>query len=154
MLFRSLNEEVRTAFQSGTPTSVGEALRSASEDQQHRERFKEALQPGSNENCYELVRYMLLGGTTHGRYADHYYLLRKVGPRFTIVDPATEWIAAITSLSMDVPGSETNLSAVSMSLRQLGLEPSTGELTKHLELAGLARGAHDADGAIVVRSAF
>ncbi len=152
--YAGLNEEVRTAFQSGTPTSVGEALRSASEDQQHRERFKEALQPGSNENCYELVRYMILGGTTHGRHAEHYYLLRKVGPRFTIVDPATEWIAAITSLSMDAPGSETNLSAVSMSLRQLGLDPSTGELTKHLELAGLARGAHDADGAIVVRSAF
>lgn len=153
-VYAGLNEEVQTAFRSGTPTSVGEALLSASEDQQHRDRFKEALRPGSNENCLELVRYMLLGGSAYGRHADHYYLLRKVGRRYTVVDPATEWIAAITSLSMDAPGSETNLSAVSMSLRQLGLEPSTAELTKHLELAGLARGAHDADGAIVVRSAF
>jgi hypothetical protein len=34
------------------------------------------------------------------------------------------------------------------------MAPGINELTKHLALAGLARGAPDADGAVLVRSAY
>jgi hypothetical protein len=103
---------------------------------------------------YEAVNYMLQKGEPSGRYADHYGFLGKVGQRWTVIEPATEWTAVMASLTMEKPGQETTLRDLSLSLNKLGLRPTNKELVGKLELAGLARGSADADGAVVVRSAY
>ena len=60
----------------------------------------------------------------------------------------------MASLTMDEPGKSTTLRELSLSLNKLGLRPTIKELVVQLELAGLARGSADADGAVVVRSAY
>ena len=154
LTYAALQEEVKTTFTNANGEAVGEALLRASRDSEIRARFHQALQSNSNPNCHELVRYMLLAGEEQGRYADYYGLLEKVGPRYSVVNPATEWVAVVASLSMDVHAEDSTLNEVSASLKRLGLQPSNEELIKHLHLAGLARGAPDADGAVVVKSAF
>ena len=51
-------------------------------------------------------------------------------------------------------GQVVTLDDVAASIKRLGMAPGINELTKHLALAGLARGAPDADGAVLVRSAY
>ncbi len=152
--YAALSEEVKTTFKKANDEAVGQSLLRASRDPEKRARFNEALQPSSNKNCHELLRAILVVGDEQGRYADHYGLLEKIGQRWSVVNPGTEWVAVVASLSMDEPKSSSTLNEVSASLKKLGLQPSNQELTKYLELAGLARGAPDADGAVVVRGAF
>ena len=155
LTYSALQEEVKTCFADASDDAVGEALSEASRDPNKREHFRRALtQRGTNENCLELVRHMFLKGDELGRYADHYGLLEKVGQRWSVVNPATEWIAVVASLSRDDPNAVNTLDDVAASIKRLGMAPGINELTKHLALAGLARGAPDADGAVLVRSAY
>lgn len=136
---------------------VAEAFRRVRGDAELRNEFQYALEVDAStrsNNPYEAVNYMLQKGQAMGRYADHYGLLGKVGSRWTVIEPATEWMAVMASLTMDEPGESTTLRDLSLSLNKLGLRPTIKELVVQLELAGLARGSADADGAVVVRSAY
>jgi hypothetical protein len=136
---------------------VSEAFRRIRGNVGLRNEFRHALEVEAYTKSnlpYEAVNYMLQKGEESGRYADHYGFLGKVGQRWTVIEPATEWTAVMASLTMDEPGKSATLRDFSLSLNKLGLRPTNKELVRKLEIAGLARGSADADGAVVVRSAY
>ncbi len=102
---------------------------------------------------WEAVKYALVTREGVGRNVDYYGLLRS-HHRFTVVEPAPEWIAVIASVAAGDAGCQTTIQQVVRSLSQLGLEPSTEQLIRLLEAAGLARGSADADQAVLVEAAF
>jgi hypothetical protein len=85
---------------------------------------------------------------------DYYGFWRKNGPRITYVEPATEWLAVLASLSSDHPESVINLGDVMQNLRILGLRPAVREVVGLLENAGLARGSDDADLGLKIETAY
>ncbi len=153
----TLKPVYKVFVQNGTPgESVSEAFRRVRGDAELKKTFEHALTVDAytESNAYEAVNYMLQKGDQKGRYADHYGLLGKVGSSWTLIEPATEWMAVMASLTMEKPGKSTTLREFSLSLNKLGLRPPITELVSRLELAGLARGSADADEAVVVRSAY
>jgi hypothetical protein len=95
--------------------------------------------------------------TLGGNEIDHYGLLIAKGnknARFRIVEPSTEVMAVIGSLSNYMPDGECRIGDVKRNLRSLGLRPALSELVNALEGAGLCRRTADADESAVVRSAF
>lgn len=106
------------------------------------------------KSLYEAVKYTLLIRNQNGESADFYGLLKTAKPRYTIIEPATEWIAAISSLAINSPKGHGNLGTLRASLERLGLRPSVAELTRYLEVAGLAESAADADTAVSIVSAY
>ena len=88
-----------------------------------------------------------------GEQSDHYGIIKTRG-RFSVVEPASEWIACMASLSCSRPNSIGSLGDLSKSLSALGFRPSRNLLLSSVEKVGLARGAADADQAVEIESAF
>lgn len=109
--------------------------------------------PGACKNMYETILYSLQQRDASGE-VDYYGLLRQHGHRYSVIQPGTEWIAVVASLSCDEPGGETNVGKVLESLGRLGLRPELMEIVQALESAGLAQGSADADHGVRVRSAY
>tara|TARA_B100001123_G_scaffold449070_1_gene612805 strand:+ start:5852 stop:7219 length:1368 start_codon:yes stop_codon:yes gene_type:complete len=107
-----------------------------------------------HQNTLETITYSLLCRAPLGIHADHYGMLAKRGPRFSIVEPSPEWPVVIASLACPSPGVPTRLGDVRRKLRQLGLTPSHATLIYTLESAGMCQSSHDADDAIEVNPGF
>ncbi len=108
----------------------------------------------ATENLWEAVQYALKIREDSGEFADYFGLLRIHGRRWATLDPGTEWMAVMASLSCGEPGSECDLGQVVESLRDVGLRPQLPDLVALLERAGLARGSADADLGLRVGSAY
>ena len=137
--------------------TLEESLYELYSDADLRQRLNEAQRDKFKPNAkslWEAVKYSLLTRSGTGEVADFYGLLSSRSRKFLIIDPATEWIAAISSLAIDQPDGIGDLGKVLTELARLGLRPSPKELTNCLELAGLAQSAADADTAVLVKSAF
>ena len=133
---------------------VSDFFKNASSNSTIRESLRTALNTEGGDGVYEFIRYALLCRQEGGRHADHYGLLKKRGQRYTVVEPGTELVALIASLTMDSPGGETSVKHVRQSFLKLGLQPTTSELIKVLDKSRLARGSADADDGVIVRSAY
>jgi hypothetical protein len=105
-------------------------------------------------NRWEAIKYALVTRDSSGQFQDHYGLLKTYKRRFSLVDPATEWMAVVTSLACGRPGLKSNLGTVQLSFRKLGLRPSQRELIYQLEKSGLSRSTPDADLGLFVEPAF
>lgn len=137
--------------------SVEECLYQLRKDDRVRNQLSEALKEKyltQTKSLYEAVKYTLLIRNQNGESADFYGLLKTVKPRFTIIEPATEWIAAMSSLAINSPGGHGKLGSLRSNLEKLGLRPTVAELTRYLEIAGLAESAADADTAVAIASAY
>lgn len=118
--------------------------------------------PDRSKNTWELVRYLLMSRSNDdvqsrseaAEQRDFYGLFRKSGTRYLFVEPSTEWVAVLASLTRKSPNDPATLSDVLEDLRRLGLRPSVDTVTTCLEATGLARSAPDADVGIMVASAF
>jgi hypothetical protein len=108
----------------------------------------------ASDNYWEAIRFSLMIRSSTATNTDHYGLLRKHGNRYSLVDPATEWIACVASLSSPTPTSQISLGEIIRDLRSLGLKPNMRELIGHLERAGMARGSDDADLGLMVETAY
>jgi hypothetical protein len=151
--YAPLAEEVKTNFSTAGDQSIEEVIDAIRRDEDLRSKFSEALSgEHTNENLHFLVKSML---DPRGE-SDEYSLFKPVGKStsWKLVDPDTEWVATMASLAASGPGKSTTLREFRSSLRKLGLQPSKREVLSHLERAGLARGAHDADEAVRIRSAY
>jgi len=133
-----------TLFDLQTDALVKEALREA---------LKEKFQ-SQTKSLWEAVKYSLITRNQIGESADFYGLLKSFPPKHTVIEPATEWIAAISSIAINEPGGQGSLGTIRYDLQRLGLRPSVSELTSHLESAGLAQSAADADTAVSIISAY
>jgi hypothetical protein len=102
---------------------------------------------------WESIKYALIVRSDGGEQSDHYGVIKTRG-RFSVVEPASEWIACMASLSCPGPKSIGSLGDFSKSLSSLGLRPSRNLLLSSVEKIGLARGAADADQAVEIESAF
>lgn len=131
------------------------ALAQMSKDEDVKGSLTVALGSGerSAANTWEAVKYALLTRDASGPFADYYGLLRSSG-RFLTVQPGTEWMAVVASLSCDGPGKTSDVATLMLSLQELGLRPEAGDLIQLLEKAGLARGSADADRGVIIESAF
>lgn len=107
----------------------------------------------SGTNLWEAIKYALMTRDSSGDNPDYYGLLRSHG-RFLTVEPGTEWVAVVASLACKKPGGITDVSNVLAVLDQLGTRPELADLVALLEKAGMARGSADADGGVLVESAF
>jgi hypothetical protein len=149
---RGVFKAAAAAANAGYPAEIFGAVRN-NEELRNSVEHELGAPKGDNENAWEAVKYALTSRGLFGPYADHYGLLKQRG-RYLVVDPSTEWIAAIASLSCSGPGTETSVGEVAVQLRRIGLRPGTAELTARLEQAGLARSSADADAAVRVQSAY
>ena len=141
----------------GEDLTLEEALFALHSDVALRQSLIQAQKGKFNSNAnslWEAVKYSLMARSGSGDMADFYGLLRSRNRKFLIIDPATEWMAVISSLAIDSPDGIGDLGKVRTELARLGLQPSVRELTKCLEAAGLAQSAADADIAVSVKSAF
>jgi len=107
----------------------------------------------NTSNIQEAIRYTLKTRDRVGEAADYYGLLRSSG-RFLTVDPGTEWITVVASLTCQRPGTEANVGDLMKNLQLLGLYPELADVVDLLERAGLARGSADADQGVRIQSAF
>lgn len=103
---------------------------------------------------WETVKYGLQVRESSGPFTDYYGILKTRGRRYLVIDPGTEWIAVVASLTCGSPGSQCNVGEVLRDLTILGMRPELGDLVSLLERAGMARGSADADHAVIVESAF
>ncbi|WP_156135103.1 hypothetical protein [Arthrobacter sp. L77] len=110
---------------------------------------KEAGKP-----VWETVKYGLQVRESSGPFTDYYGILKTRGRRYVVIDPGTEWIAVVASLTCGAPNTQCNVGAVLRDLTKLGMRPELGDLVALLERAGMARGSADADHAVIVESAF
>ena len=104
-------------------------------------------------SMWESIKYTLIVRSEDGEQSDHYGIIKTRG-RFSVVEPASEWIACMASLSCSRPNSIGSLGDLSKSLSALGFRPSRNLLLSSVEKVGLARGAADADQAVEIESAF
>jgi hypothetical protein len=148
---------LENAIPVGTDKSIEETLFDLYSDIAVKDELREALKEKYQEQAkslWEAVKYALLTRNQIGESADFYGLLKSVSPKFTVIEPATEWVAAISSIAIDMPGGQGSLGTVLDDLQRLGLRPSVSELTRYLESAGLAQSAADADTAVSILSAY
>ncbi|WP_413248747.1 hypothetical protein [Sinomonas flava] len=123
-------------------------------------RPREVLSRGMNSSVvagktvHETVKYGLQARQSSGEFADYYGILRSHGRRWVLVDPGTEWISVVASLTCPGPSESCTVGDVLTDLTALGMRPEIRDLVELLERAGLARGSADADNAVVVESAF
>lgn len=104
-------------------------------------------------NTWEAIKYALMTRDVAGPFADYYGLLKSSG-RYLTVDPGTEWIAVVASLSCDKPRGSANVGELMSNLNELGMQPELADIVGLLERAGLARGSADADQGVQIQSAF
>ncbi|MHB1171112.1 MAG: hypothetical protein ACYCZY_01180 [Lacisediminihabitans sp.] len=107
----------------------------------------------AGKNLWEAVKYALKTRDASGAHADYYGLLR-TNARYLTVDPGTEWIAVVASLSCGTPGGSADVGRVLLTLEKMGMRPELSDLIALLEKAGIARGSADADQGVIVQSAF
>lgn len=143
--------------QDRTDLPVEDALLQMRADDELRNLLVKALgskrKNSSGNNTWEAIKYALKVRESFGEFADHYGLLAQ-RHRFLTVEPKTEWVAVIASLSCLKPGGETDVGRVLAGLEDLGIRPGLSDFVNLLEKAGLARGSADADQGVVVHSAF
>jgi hypothetical protein len=152
-----IRQILEAAIQELPDLSIEETLYELRKNDRVRKELTDALKEkylNQTKSLYEAVKYTLLIRNQNGESADFYGLLKTVKPRFTIIEPATEWIAAISSLAINSPRGHGNLGTLRTSLERLGLRPTVAELTRYLEVAGLAESAADADTAVSIVSAY
>lgn len=137
--------------------SADEALAAMHDDDELKEKLVRHLgskrKSSSGNNTWEAIRYALRVRDSQGEHADHYGLLTQHN-RFLTVEPKTEWVAVIASLSCAGPGGEIEVASVLANLSELGIRPELVDLINLLERAGMARGSADADQGVRVKSAF
>lgn len=88
---------------------------------------------------------------------DYYGMLSKRGRGtavYRVLDPSTEILAVLASLSRQSPRMDAQLGDVRRQLVRLGLRPLAGDLAEKLETAGLCSRIADADDSVPVRCAF
>ena len=137
-------------------TSFSEQVRELRKNQDLIDKLKQATRSSFNNSAnsmWESIKYALIVRSADGELSDHYGVI-KTRARFSVVEPASEWITCMASLSCPGPKSTGTLGDLSKSLDELGLRPSSKLLLSNLEKAGLARGAADADQAVEIESAF
>lgn len=105
------------------------------------------------QNRWDTLKYTLQTREVTGPHADYYGLLRKNG-RYLTVEPGTEWIAVVASLTCGIPNGEANVGKLMADLKDLGLNPELADVVSLLERAGLSRGSADADQGVMIKSAF
>lgn len=103
---------------------------------------------------WETVKYGLQVREQSGPFTDYYGLLKTRNRNYLVVEPGTEWMAVVASLTCGAPGQRCNVGAVLRNLSRMGMRPEQTEVIEILERAGLARGSADADHAVIVESAF
>jgi hypothetical protein len=86
--------------------------------------------------------------------SDDFGLLRIAGRNKVQVDPAPEWIVAMSALSVNDPSKGVFLGDVLKAVRSLGLRPRIDHLAAILERAGLCAGAADGDEGIEIDLGF
>lgn len=107
----------------------------------------------SANNVDETIFYALRERSEGPSASDHYAMLRQRG-RYFVVDPGQEWLVAISALAGDRSARVTRAADVQEQLMHLRLQPGLPNIIRRLEASGLARGSHDADGAVEVQIAF
>jgi hypothetical protein len=119
-------------------------------------RLTSACKPDANasKNAWEAIRFTLGTRSESEGSVDYYGLLRAPSPRYLVVEPGIEWMAAMASLACGEPDRPATIANVAAFLSAAGLRPHGADLLQMLETAGLARGAADADQAVSVRPAF
>lgn len=139
-----------------TQISAIEFLSQVAREPVAREDLSRALNSATiaGKAVHETAKYGLQVRRSSGEFTDHYGILRPHGRRWVLVDPGTEWISVVASLSCSGPGRSCTVGDVLTDLTTLGMRPEIGDLVELLERAGLARGSADADNAVVVESAF
>ena len=157
------SEEIRAIFTAwfalngATEGDFDETMVLMSLDQGLRQRLTEALgsdsPSNSGVNLWEAIKYTLKTRETSEGQADYYGLLQSSG-RYLTVNPGTEWIAVIASLSCGKPGASTDVGSLMTDFERMGMRPELSDLIALLERAGLARGSADADEGVIVESAF
>jgi len=139
-------------------TTVEEFFENISESTAVSEEFENAMNSNNSKQARDFVRYTLRTRQEKNINADHYGLLKARGGKgnkqYTILEPGTELIAVLASLTSPGPNSETSLKQVNNSLRQLGLKWDRKELIQMLQAAGLVKGSPDADEGVIVRTAY
>ncbi|MFC9934069.1 hypothetical protein [Glutamicibacter sp. NPDC127525] len=135
--------------------SFEDAMSMMHSDGEYRTALNQALSntQKNTSNIQEAIRYTLKTRDRVGETADYYGLLRSSG-RFLTVDPGTEWITVVASLTCKRPGAEANVGDLMKNLQLLGLYPELSDVVDLLERAGLARGSADADQGVRIQSAF
>ena len=132
-------------------------LRAKTLRQDLRSELDRGHQPNPKKRRREAVESCLTSRSLVGQYADQYGFLVQHGKgkaMFRVVDPSTEVLALVASLSCGSPSSECSVGDVRRSLKHLGFEPSIPELVRRLESAGLCRDSADASDSVRVKSAF
>jgi hypothetical protein len=107
----------------------------------------------SSNNVLEIVRYALQDRSGPSS-RDYYSLTKKIGSRFTVVEPGEEWLVVVGSLSALSPGHATRVGDLIRQIRSLGIDTNYATITEELEKIGMAKTSHDADDALEVMSAF
>ena len=132
-----------------------EALSIAADNKALRQELSSIRQNREGKHLvWEAVTASLTIRDAHVGSSDYYGFWKKNGPRITLVEPATEWLAAMASLSSERPKSVIRLGEIMKSLRSLGLRPAVGDVVALLERAGLARGSDDADLGLKIETAY
>lgn len=110
---------------------------------------------GPAKNSYETILYSLLDRSAEGRVGDAYAMLKKRGPRFTVLEPGREWLVVMASLLSDRNDMQpVRLAELTSVLEQIGVSCDFKTLIRELERVGLALSSSDADEAIEVAKAF
>jgi hypothetical protein len=133
------------------------ALRTPSLREDLRSRLNRGADANPKKQRRAAVESCLTARSLIGQYADHYGFLTRHGQStatFRIVDPSTEVMGLVASLSCENPDGECSVGDVRQSLAQLGLRPSVSELVNRLEIAGLCRASADASDAVRVKASF
>lgn len=102
---------------------------------------------------WEAIRYTLMTRENSGGNSDYYGMLRSSG-RYLTVEPGTEWVTVVASLTCIQPDNEANVADLMQSFQKMGLSPELSDVIEMLERAGLARGSADADQGVRIQSAF
>lgn len=149
---KSLKERLN---ESGQQQDAIEFLRSAAESDLRGSLAAEITEKKeAGKLVWETIKYGLQVRESSGPFTDYYGILKTRGRRYLLIDPGTEWIAVVASLTCGSPGSKCNVGDVLRDLTMLGMRPELGDLVALLERAGMARGSADADHAVIVESAF
>ena len=154
---REIRNILKRGIDEGSNKSVEETLFDLRQDSEICDELRRAQTSKftrSSKSTWEAVKYALLIRKSEGEAADFYGLLKSRNRNFTVIEPATEWTAALASLAINNPGGVGTLKKVKEEFERLGLRTSVGELRRNLEAAGLAQSTADADTAVVVESAF
>lgn len=109
---------------------------------------------GSATNLWEAIKYSLTVREQDGEFADYYGMFRRHQRKFLFVDPGTEWISVIASLTSELPNQTVDLKRVMGALKLLGTEPDQLDLLDLLERAGSSRGSADAGQGVSVKTAY